>query len=327
MANRYMTNEPRTGQAKLPPIRRKYSVSNSSMLQDFGHDNLPSTLSRLPRIESDRPLPANKTSLTLTRSEKEGNQRMLNSLITIEEQFPHLRLAATELRNPFKRSTGFEGLKGNGKTLIGSCVARGVDGVFLDGDLTENRAVKPSFEIARPLRRPVHLLRRRLRPSKAYQHSDGQITHRELLAFDQKIDQLHAFTERDKVLDVLRDFNGEEIDTSETENGDITSYIAMFEVEKRTDNSSSDATKCASVLKTSQGDAQAQESEQTKLQVHGRFYEALDLHFYHYYRNAHPERRMAICEELERSIVVDNTTLSWFRENLRLQDVLNTWML
>jgi len=68
--------------------------------------------------------------------------------------------------------------------------------------------------------------------------------------------------------------------------------------------------------------------EETDVRVLGRFYEALNHHFYHHHRNTHPERRMAICEEIERTaIVVDDLALTCFREHLTLQDDLNTWLL
>ena len=62
--------------------------------------------------------------------------------------------------------------------------------------------------------------------------------------------------------------------------------------------------------------------EETKVRVQGRFYEALDLHFYHCYRNTHPGRRTAICEEIERKIVIANVTLTRFREHLSLEEIL-----
>ena len=43
-------------------------------------------------------------------------------------------------------------------------------------------------------------------------------------------------------------------------------------------------------------------------------------------RNTHPERRMAICEEIERKIVIDDVTLTRFREHLSLEEILNTWV-
>jgi len=58
------------------------------------------------------------------------------------------------------------------------------------------------------LLRPVQLLRRLLKPCKAYAHGDGQMSYDELLSFGQSLDQLRSFTARDKMLK-LRDFNGE----------------------------------------------------------------------------------------------------------------------
>ena len=66
--------------------------------------------------------------------------------------------------------------------------------------------------------------------------------------------------------------------------------------------------------------------KETDVRVRGRFYEALDHHFYHYYQHTHVERRMAICEEIERSIVVEYLALTCFWENLSLQNNINTWM-
>ena len=48
--------------------------------------------------------------------------------------------------------------------------------------------------------------------------------------------------------------------------------------------------------------------------------------FCYCYTNTHPERRMAICEEIERKIVIDDVTLSRFREHLSLEEILNTWV-
>ena len=154
------------------------------------------------------------------------------------------------------------------------------------------------------------------------------MSHRELLAFDQNMEQLLTFTERDKVFEV-RDFYGKKMDPNKTGSCDMMSCVSMFEAEKRLDNKTGEGNEyCASTTKSVLEDNELSSGrEETKKRVRGRFYEALDLHFYHYYRNTHPQRRMAICEEIERGIVVDSITLSWYRENLRLQDVLNTWIL
>lgn len=51
--------------------------------------------------------------------------------------------------------------------------------------------------------------------------------------------------------------------------------------------------------------------KETDVRVRGRFHEALDHHFF-FYRHNHPERRMAICEEIERSIVAEYLALAYF---------------
>ena len=324
MANRYLTNGAQTGQARLPPIRRKYGSINNPMFQDFKHENLPSSLPRLPQVENRRLLAA-KTSSFLELPQ----ERNIKSFFTDDQKVPPLRLAAIEPRNPLKRSTESRRQNGERRAIAGSGV-RSVDDIHFDGDQPKNETLKDEAfaENTKPFRRPAQLLRRRLRPNRAYmcQHSDGQISHGELLRLDQNMDQLCAFAERDNVIEV-KDFNGEKIEPNKTGNCDITSYMGMFAIESKADSNSNEEGKCASTVKTDHDTDLPRVSEETKKRVRGRFYEALDLHFYHNYRNAHPERRMAICEEIERTIVVDNITLSWFRENLRLQDVLNIWML
>lgn len=323
MAHEYVTN---SGATRLPPIRRKYGSVDNSEFKNFGRETLalPSTLPRLPRIEN-RQVTATRWTY-IDQQQRQGHQKSL--CFTIDGNFPPLRLAAKKLRNPFERSSTFGGLNGGEETLMGSRVHE-ADRIHLDGKISKDGTLKPKAndENARPFLRPEHLFRRRLRPSKAYQQGDSHMSHRELLALDQNMDHLRAFTERDKVIEV-RDFNGKKIDPNKTGNHDITSCIAMFEDVKGTDkNISNGNNNGASTTKAAQDNEMSSESEETKMRVRGRFYEALDLHYYHYYRNTHPQRRMAICEEIERGIVVDNITLSWYRENLRLQDVLNTWML
>ena len=323
MANRYLTNRAQTRQARLPPIRGKYGAINNPMFQDFRHDSVPSSLPRLPQVENRRFLAA-KTSSFLPQ------ERKISSFLTDDKKLPPpIKLVARDSRNSLKRSTESRGMNREQRALADSGL-HSVDDINLDDDQAKNGTFKEEAfaENTGPFRRPAQLLRRRLRPSRAYmcQQSDGQISHEELLRLDQNMDQMCAFTERDKVIEV-KDFNGEKIEPNKTENYDLTSYMGMFAVESKADSSGSHDSKCSSTVKTDHDTGLPRVSEETKKRVRGRFYEALDLHFYHNYRNAHSERRMAICEEIERTIVVDNITLSWFRENLRLQDVLNIWML
>ena len=55
-----------------------------------------------------------------------------------------------------------------------------------------------------------------------YQQNNDRISYEELLAFDQNIDQLRAFTERDVKWREIKDFTGKVIDPEKTGNGDIT---------------------------------------------------------------------------------------------------------
>ncbi|CAH3034939.1 unnamed protein product, partial [Porites lobata] len=159
----------------------------------------------------------------------------------------------------------------------------------------------------------IHLLQRRVNPGRMYQQNNDRISYEELLAFDQNIDQLRAFTERDVKWSNMKDFSGKVIDPKTTGNGDITLYVERFEEDVKKRNSVDH-------------DRRLSLKKETKVRVQGRFYEALDLHFYHCYRNTHPERRMAICEEIERKIVIDDVTLTRFREHLSLEEILNTWV-
>ena len=152
-------------------------------------------------------------------------------------------------------------------------------------------------------RHAIHLLQRRVNPGRMYQQNNDRISSEELLAFDQNIDQLRAFTERDVKWSNMKDFSGKVIDPKTTGNDDIILYVVRFEEDVKKRNSF-DHNRRLSLKK------------ETKLRVQGRFYEAFDLHYYHCYRNTHPERRMAICDEIEQKIVIDDVTLTRFREHL-----------
>ena len=74
-----------------------------------------------------------------------------------------------------------------------------IGSIWREGDSPKNAITKDKPTAAKMLRRPVQLLRRRLKPCKVYQHGDGQISYEELLSFEQSLDQLRTFTERDKI--------------------------------------------------------------------------------------------------------------------------------
>ena len=305
MAHRYRTNGTLSNQTRLPPIRGRCGLAQKAVsLASENRDYSPLvSLLKLPRVESRSTV---NSKAPLSFKETEQNQISFKSYETMNDNFLPFRQAAA------KQGTGsiekFKGLRGANRHEERDSSAHHDS---LGGGYPGNAVTIPIAE--KVFRRPVQLLRRRLKPGKAYQHRDDQqMSHNELLSFEQNMDQMRAFTERDKMIEV-KDFKGQKIDPNKTGNSDITSYIAMFEVQSRENKSPPTEKTCA--------------DEETNVRVRGRFYEALDDHFYHYYRNTHPERRMAICEEIERRIVVDDLALTCFREHLSLQDVMNTWML
>ena len=61
-----------------------------------------------------------------------------------------------------------------------------------------------------------------------YQQNNDCISYEELFAFDQNINRLRAFTERDVKWREIKDFTGKVIDPEKTGNGDITLYLERF---------------------------------------------------------------------------------------------------
>ena len=303
MANLRRPNGAFSDQAKLPPIRGRLNNTQSSMFQKCGEGNFPSRCPRLPRIKR-RSLTENKRQV-VSRESEESPIRCL----TIEENPEPFRRVVKKCGRSYRRTDQFEEMKTQESERISS-------EIHVKKDTKFESSYSPKKEMAFPItenafRRPMHLLRRKLNAENLYRHNNGQMSHEELLEFDQNMDQLPTFTHRDTKWMELKDFNGKKIDPSKTGERDITSYIEIFELESR---------------KKSCLDEPPFIKEATQ-RVHGRYFKALDLHFYHYYRKTHPGRRMAICEEIERSIIVDDVALACFREHLSLQEIVNTWIM
>ena len=303
MASRRRITGAYSAQMKLPPIQRKYDNNENPMFQEFGDENFPSRFPRLPRIECS---PSARSKAPLPFQGREGNQYLC---LTIDEKRRRFREGAQNCESSFEKIDGFQELKREKATVRRERHRK--DTRFRESNnSTMREMVKIAPITEKAFRRPVHFLRRRFKPGSAYRHGHGQMSHEELLAFDQNMDQLPVFTERDVKSTAVKDFDGKKMYPEKAGDSDITSYIGMFELEGRRNSFR----------------AELSTKKETKVRVQGRFFEALDLHFYHYYRNTHPGRRMAICEEIERSIVVDDVALTCFREHLSLQEVMNTWI-
>ena len=304
MANLCPVKETFSGQIKLPPIRGSHDNTQSSTFQKCGEGNFPSCFPRLPCIE--RCSLAESKRQVVSRESDESAFRCL----TIEENpEPFRRQVVKKCGRSYRRTDRFEDLKRQESERTSSKIHGKTDTNLESRFSPKKQMIFPITETA--FRRPMHLLRRKLNAENLYRHNNGQMSHEELLEFDQNMDQLPTFTRRDTKWMELKDFNGKKIDPSKTGERDITSYIEIFELESRKKS-------CLDELPF---------ITETTQRVHGRYFKALDLHFYHYYRKTHPGRRMAICEEIERSIIVDDVALACFREHLSLQETVNTWIM
>jgi len=307
MAHKNRQNAQLPNQLALPPIRRICNIAQDPISLSSDDGNSPLRFLRLPRLAM-RPNVKSHTPPSLHKTEQKNESYKF--YVAIDENFPPLQTAAKQGMCSPERWKYSKETKRQEKTNVHTGAHR-TETICRESDSPKNAITQDKAIAAKTLRRPAHLPRRRLKPCKAYQHADCQMSYDELLSLEQNTDQLGAFTERDKMME-LRDFNGEKIDLKNT---DITSYIATFEVQRKANGN-----KRASMEKTSP-------EEETDVRVRERFSEALDQHFYHYYRNTYSERRMAICEEIERRIVVDDLALTCFREHLSLTADMNTWML
>jgi len=296
-----------SNQMTLPPIRR---IPGCNIAQDPNTEdgNSPLRFLKLPRLKR-RPNMKSQTPSSLQETEQKNES--YKCCVAIDKNFPPLQAATKQGTCSLERWIGEA--QSQEETHVYTDMHR-IGSLCREGESPKNAITKDKPTAAKMLRRPVQLLRRRLKPCKAYQHGDGQISHEELLSFEQSLDQLRRFTERDKMME-LRDFNGEKIDPKKTGNTDITSYIATFEVQRKANGN-----KRASREKN-------RPCRRDRCARSRAFLRGFRPPFYHYYRNTHPERRMAVCEEIERTIVVDDLALTCFREHLTRQDDMNTWML
>ena len=142
-----------------------------------------------------------KSKTPLSLQETEQKNESYKPSVAIDKNFPPLRQAAAMQRTcSLERWKGSRDAKIQEETNIHSGAHR-VGSMCRESDLPKNTITKDKPITAKVLRRPVQLLRRRLKPCKAYQHGDGQMSYDELLSFEQNMDQLRAFTEGDKVIE------------------------------------------------------------------------------------------------------------------------------
>ncbi|KXJ18618.1 hypothetical protein AC249_AIPGENE3763 [Exaiptasia diaphana] len=116
---------------------------------------------------------------------------------------------------------------------------------------------------------------------------------------------------------VVKDMKGRMILSGDSYNEGVSSLITVLdEDEKFKKNSEKEL------------ENESPKNSGAETSVRQRFLKALDAHFFNEFVNAKTGRRMAICDELEKDIIGDGkTSLTGLREHLRLQDVLDSWVL
>lgn len=296
MANKRIRSIDHSNQAKLPSIIRKRTTAYSPV--DTADKDITLHFPNFQRCEANHSR-RNKAPPSFP-ARKKSNQYFC---LAFDKELPPIPQIGKKSGISFKKVSGDQERKSNDK----------LDKQMHSSLYRQEKEATASTRSQKAPRKAIHLLQRRVNPGRMYQQNNDRISYEELLAFDQNIDQLCALTDRDVKWSNMKDFSGKVIDPKTTGKGDITLYVERFE---------EDGNKRSSV----DHDRRLSLRKETKVRVQGRFYEALDLHFYHCYRNTHPERRMAICEEIERKIVIDDVTLSCFREHLSLEEILNTWV-
>ena len=304
MANGCVTKGARFGQTlRLPPISGRKGAKQNMVFKD----NFLRSLPKLPRIKGN-PLDA-KISPAL--QEREKNHKLSNPC---PDRKDIRKLSGDSRRKTVGNREGAD-LAQRGKGQL-NCTSQNI--YSLKKDFTETAPIIQSL-----FRRPIHLLRRRINPSeRVCRHTSGPISHEEVLVFDQNINQLSAFEEKEENVG-MSDLNGTKFDANGAENGDITPFVAVLEVK----NKSRSVQESNSASKKNMPESKTPSKKERESRVKTCFFEALDLHFYHHYRNTHPKRRMAICEEIERTICMDYMALSSVRDYLRLEEILDGWML
>lgn len=120
----------------------------------------------------------------------------------------------------------------------------------------------------------------------------------------------------------VKDMKGRLIHSGDVYNEGVSSLITMIDEDEKSEHKTTKDSE-----KDSEDDSSTKKpSRSTELRK--RFLKALDMHFFNEFVNMKLGRRMAICEELEKNISGDGkTSLTGLREHLRLQDVLDSWVL
>lgn len=177
--------------------------------------------------------------------------------------------------------------------------------------------------------------KRFLRRSGCYEQYSVINSDEEMLGLEKHMQDMLVTTKNEKQHEIL-DFSGRVVASSSAFNENecalqMTSSESISRYEKVFARNSYQS--CSNISfgssSASKGSAAplSQLTIEEKRQMQKRFYKVLDEHFSNQYRENYQRRRNAICEELEKGIFYKGVNLRMSRETIRLQWVLESWML
>ena len=189
MANRRLRSIDHSNQAKLPSIIRKNTTSYSPV--DTADKDITlhfPTFQRCDTYHSRR----NKAPPSFPAGKK-SNQYFC---LAFDNELPPIPQIDKKCGISFKKVSGDQERKSIDK---------------LDKQMYRSRYMleKEATISTRPQKAPrhaIHLLQRRVNPGRMYQQNNDRISCEKLLAFDQNIDQLRVFTEKDVKWREIKDF-------------------------------------------------------------------------------------------------------------------------
>ena len=269
------------------------------------------------------------------------NQTHLNSLATELEPLHTIgyQPPAVITRRKGNNTPGMQFVNGESLPLVHRKTAANKEGQLEDETLVKRKLQNPlefgRFGVTDTVRWAPLLFRRRVVQKCGSNRYAVTNSDEEILCLEKQMGDLLVTTRPEKYSDLF-DLSGKLMESSsvyEESKSDshvssskaISNYEEIFRRNRGQRKSHKDH--FASAGSTQSGDESSELTPDAKRQVEERFYKALDVHVFNDYRANHQERRMAICEETEKNTFSDGVSLAWFRESLRMQDVLDNWVL
>lgn len=290
---------------------------NCRKILHFGRSNVP----RLPPIvQHDLQVSTNVTKTVISENVSPRDAVSISSTnkqpLRPSDGFPRLE------RAPFSANTRFIRSKNGPQTTT-----RSYDKTYEKPDLRSQgqldmmrveRTKKPEIStISEGFLRGRRKKKDRLSSYKC--ESSGEVIDDEISGFERRAGFDSLSGNASQTQGCVKDMKGRWIRSSDIYSDGVTNLISVLDHDE-------DEKSKKSIKKDAASDSPKIPEKSNPIRE--RFLKALDTHFYNEFMTANCGRRMAICEELEKLISGDGkTSLNGLREHLRLQDVLDSWVL